>query len=62
VHTPDLPSGCPVLLLDGRTSQLLGRGATSKGGIQIHLLTEIPPDAPLQLVLCKKEPPAEDFI
>jgi hypothetical protein len=62
VHTPDLPSGCPVLLLDGRTSQLLGRGETSKGGIQIHLLTEIPPDAPLQLVLCKKEPPPEDFI
>jgi hypothetical protein len=62
VHTPDLPSGCPVLLLDGRTSQLLGRGETSKGGIQIHLLTEIPPDAPLQLVLCKNEPPPEDFI
>jgi hypothetical protein len=62
VHTPDLPSGCPVLLLDGRTSQLLGQGETSKGGIQIHLLTEIPPDAPLQLVLCKKEPPPEDFI
>lgn len=53
VHTPELPNGSPVLLIDGRTSQLLGRGETSKGGIQIELHTEIPPNATLQLILCR---------
>ena len=54
-HTPDLPANQPALLLDAQTSRLLGLGKTSKEGIRIQLLTPIPENAALQIVLCNPE-------
>jgi hypothetical protein len=54
-YSPKLLPGQPVLLVDARTSQILGQGKTSEDGIRIHTLSEIPGDAALQLVICKPE-------
>ena len=50
---PDIPPA-EVLLYDGATSKLIGRGSVSANGLQITLESTTPPQGPLQIVLCKQ--------
>lgn len=54
---PKLPEDCPVLLIDGQTSELLGQGTTSKEGVTVTLQAKHLPDSGIQMVVFPKNPP-----